>query len=91
MPDITLSVPIGQVPRVKAALLWLFPIPQIPDPEWIDPGDGSTAPMVDAFSENDWMKESIRRWIISQVKRYERWEAANDARDGVATDDTLIS
>jgi hypothetical protein len=63
---------------------WLFTIPQIPvDPEHPELG------MKNEFTDNAWAKEAVRRWIISQVKRYEEVKAKEALN--VAEDNTLIT
>lgn len=54
--------------RVKTALKNLYPIPMIADPE-------SKEEMIREFTEDQWVKECMRRWLIKQVARYEQKEA----------------
>jgi len=82
------TVPDQKLNRVKAAMKGLYPIPQIPDPAWVDPGDGSSPPMINKFTDGAWVKKLIRKWVITQVARYEQ----KVARQAVSfnLDDTLI-
>ena len=87
--DITFTIPNDKIDRIVEAFTNLFPIPKIIDPEWVDPGDGSEASMVNEFTDNEWTKECIRQYAINQVKRWEDYrdkKAINNIRD-----ETLIS
>ena len=86
---ITFTIPQAKVQRVIDATKFLHKIPKIDDPDWIDPEDGTTAPMIDEFTDNQWAKEAWRRYIIAQVKRYEIFKA-KEAVD-IQADDTLVS
>jgi hypothetical protein len=72
MATISFTISTENISKVAEAMAGLYPIPQISDPAWEDPQDGSTAPMVPEFTPNQWAKEAIRRWVISQVARYEQ-------------------
>lgn len=76
MATITFTIPDAQVARVIATLKWIFPIPQ----------DANGDPL---FTDTQWAKESIRRWVIAQTKRREDTEA-KDAVD-IPSDNTLIT
>lgn len=91
MATINFNVPDAQLPRIVAAMAGIYPVPQIPDPDWVDPGDGSQAPMVDEFTPNQWAKETVRRKIVRDVRRWEHKVAADAAASGVTEDDTLLS
>ena len=65
MATITFTIPEDKLPRIVAALKGLYPIPTIEDPE----NEGETIP---EFTDNEWAKESVRRWIRNQVARYEQ-------------------
>ena len=85
---ITYTIPQAKAARVKAAMQGLYPIPQIPDPEWVDPGDGSEAPLVDEFTAAQWAKERPRRWVRDQVARWE--QKVGKAAILFSPDDTII-
>jgi hypothetical protein len=42
MATITFTIPDEKLQRVIDSIGGLYPVPQIPDPEWVDPEDGST-------------------------------------------------
>ena len=88
---ISFEVPADKLPRIKAAMAGIYPIPQIPDPEWVDPEDGSEAPMVDEFGPGAWAKEAIRRLVKRDVARWERKVAAAAAVDAITEDDDLLN
>ena len=84
MADTTISftIPEAKVQRVVDALKGLYSIPQIDDPE----NEGETIP---EFTDNQWAKESVRRWIRDTVARYEQ----KTAKDAIAysPEDDLLS
>ena len=91
MAEIIFNVPADKLPRIVAAVVGLYPVPQIPDPEWVDPGDGSEAPMVNEFTDGQWAKEAVRRLVIRNVRRWEHKVATVAAKVGVTEDNDLLS
>lgn len=92
MALITLDIG-NNVDRIKTGMLAVFPNKEtIPDPNWVDPGDGSSAPQIAKYTDSEWLKEVIRRWIAQQVRRGES-KIAKDAAQSALTNDTdsLIS
>ncbi len=81
MAKVEINIPDGQVNRVKNALIGLFPIPTVTNEE-----TGEETP---EFTENQWAKEKIRRWIVQQVHRYEERMSIQMAREGVLSDDDI--
>ena len=72
-----------KVPRIVEAMKELYPIPQIPvDPE--KPEEG-TKPQ---FTDNEWAREVVRRWIIAQTARYEQAKAQMQIK--INPDDALV-
>ena len=65
MATITFNIENGRIERIKDSLAGLYPIPTIDDPE----NEGETIP---EFTENQWAKECVRRWMIKQVARWEQ-------------------
>lgn len=55
---ITFTIPDDKIQRVKDALSGLFPIPL----------DDDNNPL---FTEGQWAKEKVKRWIVEQVNRWE--------------------
>ena len=62
MADVTITISAGAnsvvkvIPSAKladfrAGFLRKEPVPQIPDPAWVDPEDGTQAPLIDKYSE----------------------------------------
>ena len=88
MAKITFTISDAKLPRIISAMKGLYPIPMIEDPEWVDPGDGSTAPMIPEFTDNEWAKEAVRRWIRNQVARWEQ-KVAKDAIIYAPEDDII--
>lgn len=89
MATITFIIPDQKLQRVIDSIGGLYPVPQIPDPEWVNPGDGSKAPMVDQFTPAQWAKEFIRRFIINVDYRY-RLKVEREATS-ITSDDELAT
>jgi hypothetical protein len=49
----------------------------IPDPDWVDPQDGSEAPQIVKYSDKQWVKEHILRHIKGQIIRGKNAKAKN--------------
>ncbi len=41
----------------------------IPDPKWVDPKDGTSAPRVAKYTDAQWVREHIYRYIKGQIIR----------------------
>ncbi len=91
MASINFDVPADKLPRIVAAMVGVYPVPQIPDPDWVDPGDGSEPPMVNEFTDNQWAKEALRRLVIRDVRRWEHKVATAAAGAGVTEDNDLLT
>ncbi len=90
MASITLTIDNDKVSRYKAWLEWYLPQPKIVDPDWVLDEKKPTPPvMIYEFTENEWLKEGLRRYIRDQIKRYET-KVAKDAAN-VAADDAMIT
>lgn len=76
MATITFTIENSKLQKVINAMKRLSPIPV----------DGNGVPL---FTDSQWAKESVRRWIISQVKRYE--EIIAREATNIQEDDNLIS
>jgi hypothetical protein len=74
MAQITFTIPDAKLPRVVAAI----------KNEWQIPKDANGDPL---FTDNQWAKEAIRRYIVALVKKYEGFVAL----DAVAADDTIAT
>jgi hypothetical protein len=48
----------------KADFLKVVPKNQISDPDWVDPDDGSQAPLVDELTD----LEHFNKWITDEIK-----------------------
>ena len=86
--EIKFTISEDKVQRVTNAMKGLYPIPQIPDPEWKDPKDGSQAPMIPEFTNGQWAREVVRRFIIQQVARWEQVEAQRNIK--FQPDNTIV-
>ena len=73
--EITITIPAASRVRAVAAFEAIYPIPQIPDPEWVDPEDGSTAPMVPEYTSEQWLEVRLRQWLRDTIARVEQSQA----------------
>jgi hypothetical protein len=88
--DITFTIPSNQVNRITDAMKFLFPIPQIQNPDYEDTQTTPEEPeFINEFSDGQWAKESVRRWIISQTRRYEEYQAKQAIN--IVFDNDLVS
>lgn len=72
MADTILSytIPEGKKAEYIAAYVFVHKNTEtIPDPEWVDPEDGSEAPQVAKYSDGAWVREHIKRSIRKQIVR----------------------
>ena len=83
MVDVTLSIPAENLAEVIETIIWLQPIPQIPDPEWEYSEEVPEAPLIDEYTGAQWGKEFIRRWLIKNIKNKRASIAAAEARETV--------
>lgn len=84
---INFTIPDEKLPRVTAAMKGLYPVPMSNPPEPAE-GEGREEPEP-LFTDGQWAKEVVRRWIITQVKRHESRVAMEAARDSVLPDDSI--
>ena len=80
--QITFTIPDNELPRIINAIKGLYPIPTT-----LDVITGEQAPQ---FTDTQWAKEFLRRWIIQQVKRWETHMAAQQASNNVSVSDSLV-
>ncbi len=78
MAQITFNIDDAKIPRIKDAMKGLFPIPE----------DSNGNPL---FTETQWAKESVRRFIVKQVQRWEQTEAIDQVRGSIIEEDDLVS
>ena len=81
--QITFTIPENKVQRVINAMKGLYPIPQINN------GTEETPNWENEFTDGQWAKESVRRLVIREVKRYETKKAYEQV--AVELDDEIIS
>lgn len=66
MATITFTIPNEKLLRITDALAGLYPIPQVNN------GTEEEPDMQPEFTNNQWAKESVRRWIVRQTARWEQ-------------------
>ena len=81
--QINFTIPNEKLQRIVDAMKGLYPIPTTYNEE--------TKEFENDFTENQWAKESVRRWIIKQVQRYESSEAQKTAKQSITLDDSIIT
>jgi len=75
MTQIIFTIPDGKMQKVIDTMKWLFPIPRT---------DG-----VRDFTDNQWAKEAVCRWIRDQGARWAK-KSAIDAIN-IVVDDSIIT
>lgn len=93
MAKITFNIPDEYLPRIITAIEGLYPIPKIADPDFVVDKDNPAlqAEMVDEFTSAGWAKERVRRFMLDTVRRYERKEAIDTAKESISVNDNLIN
>jgi len=87
MSEVTISMTTENAARINAANQGLWPIPQIPDPDFV--GDPEDAPLIDEFTAVQWGKILLIRYLIKTVRRWEN-KVAQDAA-AVAEDPNIAT
>ena len=78
-PQEAMRIPEELIPATKDAFLVSNPIPQVPDPLWIDPGDGSEQPMVDSHGPMRHFILAMQKWFLREISRGLSQNAATEA------------
>ncbi len=78
--EIKFTVTTENLARIKAATKGLFSIPETCDDEKVCTPD---------FTDTQWVKEVLRRYVVHNVHRWEQTEARR--QNDVAKDDNLIT
>lgn len=69
MPEVTISMTTENAVRVDNALQALWPIPLIPDPDFV--GDPNDAPLIPEYTPIQWAKIRIIYFLVKTVRRVE--------------------
>ncbi len=86
---ITLKIPDAKGAIALQGFLAIYPNNEtIPDPEWVDPEDGSFAPEIAKYTNSEWVTEKVRRIIIRDIRRGLQMLANREVR--VASDNNLV-
>ena len=97
MTDVTITIPDQYVTRILTAIEGIYPIPQIPNPEYDEnPSNPSlydfeTPQYIDEYTSARWAKEKIKEFLILTVRRYERREAIATAEATVDVPDDIVT
>lgn len=82
--QLTFTILDTQVQRIIDTMKNLYAIPKVP----VDPADLSKGTK-NQFTDAQWAKECIRRWVIGQIREWERCKAI--AQVSVSVDDSIIT
>jgi len=82
--------------RLQIAMAGLYPIPMIPDPDFIAPAEepDADAPEVPQYDGNDWVVVCMQQWAQAQINRWEargRVNAAKAATVPIPPDGIVVS
>jgi hypothetical protein len=87
--EIKFEVDDAKVQKVIDTMIWLYPIPEIDNPKFISEEETPNEPKkIPEFTESQWAKESLRRFIIKQVQRKDIYDAKSALN--IAEDDSLV-
>jgi hypothetical protein len=75
MSQITFTVNNGNIQNIIDALKWYSPIPVIKNPAYVV--GGQEPEYIPQFTDSQWAKEAIRRWVVGIVKRHKEVIAKN--------------
>ncbi len=85
---ITLKIPSDKVAIALEGFLAIYPNNEtIDDPEWVDPEDGTQAPLIAKYTDLEWVTEKLRRLIVKDIRRGLQMIANRNVV--VAHDDTI--
>ena len=107
MANVTITIPDQYVTRILTAINGIYPIPQVPNPEydenpsptnpsddpstWVYDYDFETPQYINEYTPAQWAKEKIKDFLILTVKRYERREAIATAEAAVDVPDGIVT
>ena len=78
MAEITLTIPDNKLARVKAGMLRVYPNDQT---------DENNEPL---YTDNEWLKERVRQFVVDTVRRGESAIAQEAARAALEEADSLV-
>jgi hypothetical protein len=81
------TIPSDKLADFRAGFLRKEPVPQIPDPAWVDPEDGTQAPLIDKYSELQHFA-NILEYTYKMIYKAGKKRLSNDA--SVVDDDVII-
>jgi len=81
MVDVTFKFSAENLQRVRTAMVGLYPIPMITDPE-------NEEEMIPEYTESQWSKKCVENWIKKQVQRFEEMEAKKEIK--LTSTDNLV-
>lgn len=83
MANINFTIDDAKLSKITDAIKGLHPIPQI------NTGTDDEPIWENEFTDNEWAKEFLRRFVVQQVHRYDS-KVARDALN-IQKDDSIIS
>jgi hypothetical protein len=73
MPELKFIVAQDRYEDFKEKFLKVYPNNRtIPDPEWVDPEDGSEAPQIPAYTDAEWIWQHYKEMLVMDYKRGRR-------------------
>ena len=93
MADINFTIPDAKLDRVKTGMLAIYPNNEtILDSSWTEPTEENpTQPQIPRYTDNQWLKERVRRFVVDSVRRAEQIVAQNAAKETLLEADSIIS
>ena len=85
---LTITVPSEKVEVATAGFLKIYPNNEtVPDPNWVDPVDGTPPDTVAKYTTKQWVTEKVRRNLVRDIRRGLQMIALEASQ--VAEDDTI--
>ena len=89
--DLTITIPDAKVSRVRDAFKGLYQIPMIPDPDYVldEEETEEDRPQIPKYTDAQWIKECVKRFIREVVVGYESAVAREAAKETVVIDNDI--
>ena len=87
MAELKYLIDDAKLDRIVADWIYIYKNSEtICDPDWVDPEDGSECERIPKYTDNQWIREHIRRWIVQQIKRSRQKQSIDSASIIASTD-----
>ncbi|MHA1989066.1 MAG: hypothetical protein ACW98D_20790 [Promethearchaeota archaeon] len=84
MPDIIFTINISSDRAAEYLNYYLYKYPNnemIPDPNWVDPEDGSKAPLVKKYTNKEKINQDVIEFLKNRIKKGK--DAYNNANSNI--------